>query len=179
MLVWAILNSSAEHLRDMVIGERSFKEEYHQPTQTRGLIYLHTAFSEMCLSSMSEVQSHIPEGHWFLWLHCQEPSNHPAFLCIYPLGTSGALNRQNSPVKTKKTVRLCYYRRCYHHALELRAYFLSQERGSRWFSTPLIASDVWACIPMRVGRHSSSSLNCHSFHWVLLVSFFLIICKDC
>lgn len=99
---------------------------------------------------------------------------------VYTLpGAGWLLNRQSSQVKMEKTGRLCYYGRCCHHALELRAYFLSQGRHLCWFRIPLIASEIWTCIHMSMSHYISSSLNCPFFYWISLVSFFPIICKDC
>lgn len=58
VIAWAILNSSADYLKDKMITQTQLNEEYNQPTATRWLISsLYGSLGDV--SSIGQVQSHI------------------------------------------------------------------------------------------------------------------------
>lgn len=117
---------SADHLKDMAITERKLKEEYNQPRDQL------TDFIPVQLLWDGR-HGWSPEPHawrlWFLWLHHQEPSSHRVFLCIYSTRNRQSTKYAKHPGKDGKDSK-AMLERCWHHLLELRAYFLYQEKRS-------------------------------------------------
>lgn len=115
---------SADHLKDTAITERKLKEEDNQPRDQ-----LTDFISVQLLWDGKHGWS--PEPHtwrlWFLWLHYQEPSTHPVFFCIYFTRNRQSTKYAKHPGKDGKDSK-AMLGRCCHHFLELRAYFLYQEK---------------------------------------------------